>query len=123
MDSKPPKRSVIDNGETGEDLVRATLIGNGDDLGPLVRHAFEMGRPKPPVQQLKHLMKKKWRLRTSARFTRRNSFVWLTSFGASWSTPKSLKVFSPAIISGCRRWGVLCCSNLKSFLNLTPSRK
>ncbi|KAK8642967.1 hypothetical protein V6N13_012288 [Hibiscus sabdariffa] len=60
MDSKIHKRrATIDNGETGEDLVLATLIGNGDDLGPLVRHAFEMGRPEPLVQQLKHLMKKK----------------------------------------------------------------
>ncbi|PPD88539.1 hypothetical protein GOBAR_DD14521 [Gossypium barbadense] len=60
MDAKPPKRrTAIENGETGEDLVLATLIGNGDDLGPLVRHAFEMGRPEPLVQQLKHLMKKK----------------------------------------------------------------
>ncbi|KAB2030866.1 hypothetical protein ES319_D05G262700v1 [Gossypium barbadense] len=60
MDAEPPKRrTAIENGETGEDLVLATLIGNGDDLGPLVRHAFEMGRPEPLVQQLKHLMKKK----------------------------------------------------------------
>ncbi|XP_022718253.1 exocyst complex component SEC15A [Durio zibethinus] len=59
MDSKPKRRTVIENGDTGEDLVLATLIGNGDDLGPLVRHAFEMGRPEPLVQQLKHVVKKK----------------------------------------------------------------
>ncbi|XVF30029.1 hypothetical protein REPUB_Repub16aG0022000 [Reevesia pubescens] len=59
MDSKPKRRTVIDNGDTGEDLVLSTLIGNGDDLGPLVRHAFEMGRPEPLVNQLKHVVKKK----------------------------------------------------------------
>ncbi|KAL4280633.1 hypothetical protein GQ457_03G031370 [Hibiscus cannabinus] len=62
MDSKPPKRrTVIDNGETGEELVLATLLGSGDDhnLGPLVRHAFEMGRLELLVQQLKHLTEKK----------------------------------------------------------------
>ncbi|XVE60765.1 hypothetical protein DITRI_Ditri05aG0153800 [Diplodiscus trichospermus] len=59
MESKPKRRTVIENGDTGEDLVLSTLIGNGDDLGPLVRHAFEMGRPEPLVQQLKHVVKKK----------------------------------------------------------------
>ncbi|XWS23377.1 hypothetical protein CRYUN_Cryun28dG0008300 [Craigia yunnanensis] len=59
MDSKPKRRTFIDNGDTGEDLVLVTLIGNGDDLGALVRHAFEMGRPEPLVHQLKHVVKKK----------------------------------------------------------------
>ncbi|XWS21914.1 hypothetical protein CRYUN_Cryun30bG0097200 [Craigia yunnanensis] len=59
MDSKPKRRTVIENGDTGEDLVLATLIGNGDDLGPLVRHAFEIGRLEPLVHQLKHVVKKK----------------------------------------------------------------
>ncbi|EOY17240.1 PREDICTED: exocyst complex component SEC15A [Theobroma cacao] len=59
MDSKPKRRTVIENGDTGEDLVLATVIGNGDDLSPLVRHAFEMGRPEPLVHQLKHVVKKK----------------------------------------------------------------
>ncbi|OMO96117.1 Exocyst complex subunit Sec15-like protein [Corchorus olitorius] len=61
MEPKPRRRAVIENGDTatGEDLVLATLIGNGDDVGPLVRHAFEMGRPEPLVHQLKHVVKKK----------------------------------------------------------------
>lgn len=60
MDTKKPKRrTVAENGDTQEDLVLATLIGNGEDLGPLVRHAFEMGRPEPLVHQLKHVVKKK----------------------------------------------------------------
>ncbi|KAJ8770349.1 hypothetical protein K2173_014960 [Erythroxylum novogranatense] len=59
MDSKPKKRTVVENGDTGEDLVLATLIGNGEDVGPIVRHAFEMGRPEALLQQLKSFVKKK----------------------------------------------------------------
>ncbi|KAF8043703.1 hypothetical protein BT93_A1881 [Corymbia citriodora subsp. variegata] len=59
MNAKPKRRTVMENGDAGEDLVLATLIGNGEDLGPLVRHAFEMGRPESLLQQLKHVMKKK----------------------------------------------------------------
>ena len=40
MEAKPKRRIVRENGDTWEDLVLATLIGNGDDVGPLVRHAF-----------------------------------------------------------------------------------
>ncbi|KAF7820262.1 exocyst complex component SEC15A-like [Senna tora] len=60
MDKKK-KRTVTENGDAGqgEDLVLATLIGNGDDLGPLVRHAFEMGRPEGLLHQLKYVVKKK----------------------------------------------------------------
>lgn len=59
MEAKPKRRIVTENGDTGEDLVLATLIGNGDDVGPLVRHAFEMGRPEPLVHQLKNVARKK----------------------------------------------------------------
>ncbi|KAJ7972070.1 Exocyst complex component [Quillaja saponaria] len=59
MDVKTKRRTVTENGDTGEDLVLATLIGNGDDLGPLVRHAFEMGRPEVLLHQLKNVVKKK----------------------------------------------------------------
>ncbi|CAH2058581.1 unnamed protein product [Thlaspi arvense] len=59
MEAKPKRRTVTENGDTGEDLVLATLIGNGDDVGPLVRHAFEMGRPEPLVHQLKNVVRKK----------------------------------------------------------------
>ncbi|GLT77361.1 hypothetical protein SLA2020_489560 [Shorea laevis] len=59
MDMKPKRKVITENGDTGEDLVLATLIGNGDDVGPLVRHAFETGRPEPLVQQLKNVVKKK----------------------------------------------------------------
>uniref|UniRef100_A0A5B6Z3H8 Exocyst complex component n=1 Tax=Davidia involucrata TaxID=16924 RepID=A0A5B6Z3H8_DAVIN len=59
MNAKPKRRNVTENGDAGEDLVLATLIGNGEDLGPMVRHAFEMGRPEALLQQLKTVVKKK----------------------------------------------------------------
>ncbi|KAA8517359.1 hypothetical protein F0562_017635 [Nyssa sinensis] len=59
MNPKPKRRNVTENGDAGEDLVLATLIGNGEDLGPMVRHAFEMGRPEALLQQLKTVVKKK----------------------------------------------------------------
>ncbi|KDP24575.1 hypothetical protein JCGZ_26524 [Jatropha curcas] len=59
MDAKPKRRTVVENGDSGEDLVLATIIGNGDDLGPIVRHAFEMGRPEALLQQLKTVVRKK----------------------------------------------------------------
>ncbi|KAJ6380753.1 hypothetical protein OIU77_029619 [Salix suchowensis] len=59
MDAKPKRRTVVENGDGGEDLVLATLIGNGEDLGPIVRHAFEMGRPESLFHQLKSVVRKK----------------------------------------------------------------
>ncbi|CAO2831567.1 unnamed protein product [Amaranthus hypochondriacus] len=61
MNAKTKRRTVAENGDTGtaEDLVLATLIGNGEDLGPLVRHAFETGRPEPLLYQLRNVSKKK----------------------------------------------------------------
>lgn len=59
MDAKPKRRTVTENGDAGEDLVLATLIGNGEDLGPVVRHAFEIGRPEVLLHQLKTVVKKK----------------------------------------------------------------
>ncbi|XP_052173706.1 exocyst complex component SEC15A [Diospyros lotus] len=59
MSAKPKRRAVTENGDAAEDLVLATLIGNGEDLGPMVKHAFEMGRPEALLQQLKFVVKKK----------------------------------------------------------------
>ncbi|KAJ4979840.1 hypothetical protein NE237_010620 [Protea cynaroides] len=53
------KRTVTENGDGGEDSVLATSIGNGEDLGPIVRHAFEMGRPEALLHQLKNVLKNK----------------------------------------------------------------
>ncbi|GFS30792.1 exocyst complex component sec15A [Actinidia rufa] len=59
MNAKPKRRTVTENGDPNEDLVLATLIGNGEDLGPMVKHAFEMGRPEALLHQLKIVVKKK----------------------------------------------------------------
>ncbi|OWM88963.1 hypothetical protein CDL15_Pgr020917 [Punica granatum] len=59
MNAKAKRRNVAENGDASEDLVLATSISNGEDLGPIVRLAFEMGRPESLLQQLKTVMKKK----------------------------------------------------------------
>lgn len=59
MDVKTKRRNEVENGDEGEDLVLATLIANGDDLSPLVRHAFETGRPEGLLRQLNFVVKKK----------------------------------------------------------------
>ncbi|XAR54007.1 hypothetical protein NMG60_11028983 [Bertholletia excelsa] len=59
MNVKPKRRTVAENGDAAEDLVLATLIGNGEDLGPMVKHAFENGKPDSLLQQLKIIVKKK----------------------------------------------------------------
>ncbi|GAB2265643.1 Exocyst complex component S15A, partial [Dionaea muscipula] len=59
MNAKPKRRIVTENGGTGEDLVLVTLIGNGEDLSPLVRHAFETGWPQPLLHELRNVAKKK----------------------------------------------------------------
>ncbi|KAL8460080.1 hypothetical protein ACS0TY_031842 [Phlomoides rotata] len=53
------RRIVTENGDTGEDSVLATMVSNGEDLGPMVSLAFETGKPEALLQQLKHLVKKK----------------------------------------------------------------
>ncbi|XP_057977298.1 exocyst complex component SEC15A-like [Malania oleifera] len=59
MPGHAKRRSMAENGDAGEDSLLATSIGNGMDLGPVVRHAFEVGRPEALLQQLKSAVKKK----------------------------------------------------------------
>ncbi|KAL5711095.1 Exocyst complex component S15A [Ranunculus cassubicifolius] len=59
MQSKPKRRPVTENGHGGDDLVLMSTIGNGEDLAPIVRHAFEMGRPDALLLQLKNVVKRK----------------------------------------------------------------
>ncbi|KAK3034137.1 hypothetical protein RJ639_033480 [Escallonia herrerae] len=59
MTTKPKRRTVTENGDAGDDSVLVTLIANGEDLGPMVRHSFEMGRPEALLHQLKNVVKKK----------------------------------------------------------------
>lgn len=59
MNPKTKRRIITENGDTGEDSVLATMISNGEDLGPMVRLSFEMGKPDALSSQLKHVVKKK----------------------------------------------------------------
>ncbi|XP_031128311.1 exocyst complex component SEC15A [Ipomoea triloba] len=59
MSSKTKRRTVAENGDTAEDTVLVTMINNGDDLGPLVRHSFDSGKPEALLHQLKNVVKKK----------------------------------------------------------------
>lgn len=59
MNAKTKRRTVTENGDTGEDTVLATMISNGEDLGPMVRLSFETGKPDALSFQLKHVVKKK----------------------------------------------------------------
>lgn len=59
MNPKTKRRIITENGDTGEDSVLATMISNGEDLGPMVRLSFETGKPDALSSQLKHVVKKK----------------------------------------------------------------
>ncbi|CAA7388756.1 unnamed protein product [Spirodela intermedia] len=59
MDDKQKKRPAVVNGDGGIDGVLATAIRNGEDLCPIVRHAFEVGKPEVLVNQLRSIVKKK----------------------------------------------------------------
>ncbi len=59
--------SGVENGEKGgdggligvDDSALASAISNGEDLGPFIRAAFEIGRPESLIHQLKGFVKKK----------------------------------------------------------------
>ncbi|KAJ0974050.1 hypothetical protein J5N97_016015 [Dioscorea zingiberensis] len=59
MSAQQKRRNVVENGDAGVDFGLAATIGNGEDLGPLVRHAFEIGKPESLVHQLKNIVIKK----------------------------------------------------------------
>ncbi|XP_071909424.1 exocyst complex component SEC15A-like isoform X2 [Coffea arabica] len=60
MSAKTKRRTVTENGDmANEDSVLATMIGNGEDLGPMVRLSFETGKPEALLNQLKLAVKKK----------------------------------------------------------------
>ncbi|MED6216941.1 hypothetical protein PIB30_012668 [Stylosanthes scabra] len=59
MAAKAKSKANVEIGDEGEDLVLATMVANGDDISPLVRHAFEMGRPEGLLRQLNYVVKKK----------------------------------------------------------------
>lgn len=59
MNAKPKRRSISENGDGGPELGLATSIANGDDLGPVVRLAFEAGKHELILNQLRNIVKKK----------------------------------------------------------------
>lgn len=60
MQTKTKRRGVVENGgDKGEELALASAIGNGEDLGSIIRQAFEVGKPESLLQQLKYFVKKK----------------------------------------------------------------
>lgn len=61
MNPQTKKRAAAESGESGGgiDPGLSTLIGNGEDLGPIVRHAFQTGKPEALLHQLRCIVKKK----------------------------------------------------------------
>lgn len=60
MHMKLKRRIISENGDGGGDeLTVATSVSNGEDLSPLVCHAFEAGKPDMLLHHLRNLMKKK----------------------------------------------------------------
>ncbi|CAN6482866.1 unnamed protein product [Victoria cruziana] len=54
-----PKKGIAENGHDGDELSLVTAVVNGEDLGPIVRHAFQVGKPEILLYQLKNVAKKK----------------------------------------------------------------
>ncbi|KAG8073582.1 hypothetical protein GUJ93_ZPchr0006g45808 [Zizania palustris] len=59
MTAQPKKRSVLESGDGGLGLGLAAFIANGEDLGPIIRHAFESSKPEALMQNLRSIVKKK----------------------------------------------------------------
>ncbi|XP_019708630.1 exocyst complex component SEC15A [Elaeis guineensis] len=59
MSAIPKKKTLAENGDKGIDIGLVTAITNGEDLGPIVRHAFELGKPEALTHQLRTIAKKK----------------------------------------------------------------
>ncbi|XP_073109789.1 exocyst complex component SEC15A [Elaeis guineensis] len=59
MSVAPKRKTVAENGDIGIDIGLVTAITNGEDLGPIVRHAFESGKPEALLHQLRTIVKKK----------------------------------------------------------------
>ncbi|MCO5579032.1 hypothetical protein L7F22_032884 [Adiantum nelumboides] len=60
---KQKRRSSTENGErvhgVVDDLTLLSCISNGEDLGPIIRAAFEMGKPELLLHQLRNFVKLK----------------------------------------------------------------
>ncbi|KAF8698733.1 hypothetical protein HU200_034986 [Digitaria exilis] len=59
MSAPPKKKTVVETGDGGLGLGIATFIANGEDLGPIIRHSFESGKPEALMNNLRSIVKKK----------------------------------------------------------------
>lgn len=59
MHTKTRKGNSSKNGDEIVDVILAASIQNGDDLGPIVRHAFEIDKPEVLLHQLNYVVKTK----------------------------------------------------------------
>ncbi|KAF8728953.1 hypothetical protein HU200_018254 [Digitaria exilis] len=59
MSAPPKKKTVVETGDGGLGLGIATFIANGEDLGPIIRHSFESGKPEALMHNLRSIVKKK----------------------------------------------------------------
>eukprot|EP00268_Persea_americana_P011315 TRINITY_DN1478_c0_g1_i4.p1 TRINITY_DN1478_c0_g1~~TRINITY_DN1478_c0_g1_i4.p1 ORF type:complete len:792 (-),score=169.72 TRINITY_DN1478_c0_g1_i4:784-3159(-) len=53
------KKTVTENGNGGEKTELDTSLENQENLGPIIRHAFEVGNPETLLHQLKNITKNK----------------------------------------------------------------
>ena len=49
----------MESGDGGLGLGLAAFITNGEDLGPIIRHSFESGKPEALMHNLRSIVKKK----------------------------------------------------------------
>ncbi|KAF8722817.1 hypothetical protein HU200_021945 [Digitaria exilis] len=59
MTAQTKKRGAAENGDGGIGLGLAAFIANNEDLGPIVRHAFESGKPEALLHSLRNVVKMK----------------------------------------------------------------
>jgi len=59
MTAQTKKRGAAENGDGGIGLGLAAFIANNEDLGPIVRHAFESGKPEALLHSLRNIVKMK----------------------------------------------------------------
>ncbi|KAJ1687079.1 hypothetical protein LUZ63_018469 [Rhynchospora breviuscula] len=60
MPAQPKKRAVVENaGDNAIGPGLAAALANGEDVGPIVRHVFESGKPEVLLHHLRNIVKNK----------------------------------------------------------------
>ncbi|TVU31054.1 hypothetical protein EJB05_22719, partial [Eragrostis curvula] len=59
MTAQAKKRGAVENGDGSMGASLASSIANNEDVGPIVRHAFESGKPETLLNSLNNIVKKK----------------------------------------------------------------